>query len=119
MTQLSLVKKYHDDGLSAVQIFDILKEIFEDDAIPYSAITYRIRRESWIDFIESDKNKGRRHPNYRIDNLILKELNDDPIKSCRQIAHCIGYSVSSVHYVLSVRLGYKPNNLRWIPYILF
>lgn len=33
MTQLSLVKKYHDDGLSAVQIFDILKEIFEDDAI--------------------------------------------------------------------------------------
>ena len=48
MTQLSLVKKYHDDGLSAVQIFDILKEIFEDDAIPYSAITYHFRRESWI-----------------------------------------------------------------------
>ena len=118
MTQLSLVKKYHDDGLSAVQIFDILKEIFEDDAIPYSTITYHIRRESWVDFIESDKNKGGRPPNYRIDNLILKELNDDPTKSCRQIAHCIGYSVSSVHYVLSVRLGYKPYNFRWIPHVL-
>ena len=105
MTQLSLVKKYHNESLSAVQIFDILKEIFEDAAMPYSTITYHIRRESWIDSVESDKNKGGRPPNYRIDNPILKELNNDPTKSCRQIEHCIGYLVSSVHYVLSVRLG--------------
>lgn len=57
ITQLSLVKKYHNDSLSTVQIFDILKEIFEDDAIPYSTITYHVRRESWIDPAESDKKR--------------------------------------------------------------
>ena len=50
--------------------------------------------------------------------LIQKELKDDPTKSCRQIAKSIGYATSSVHYVLTVRMGYKPYNFRLIPHIL-
>lgn len=118
MTQLSLVKKYHDDGLNAKQIFDRLTEIFENDAIPYSTITYHLRKASWNEIKSDDKNKGGRPANYRIDQLILMELNEDSTKSCREIACNTGYSTSSVHYVLTVRLGYKPYNLRWVPHVL-
>lgn len=118
MTQLSLIKKYHEDGLNAKQISARLEEIFEADAIPYSTITYHIRRQTWIELDNPHKNLGGKSANYRIDALIEKELNDDPTKSCRQIAQNIGYATSSVHYVLTVRMGYKQYNFKWIPHIL-
>ena len=77
MTQITLIGKYHDKGLNATEIFHILKEIFEDDSIAYSLITYHLRKKSWTEIPEEAKNRGGRPPNNRIDFLILKELNSD------------------------------------------
>lgn len=74
--------KFHDKGFNATEIFHILKEIFEDDSLAYSSITYHLRKKSWTVIPEEAKNRGSRPANFRIDSLILQELNSDPILSC-------------------------------------
>lgn len=118
MTQITLIGKYHDKVFNATEIFHILKEIFEDDSMAYSSITYHLRKKSWTEIPEEAKNRGGRPPNYRIDFLILQELNSDCRLSCHQIAKNIGYSYTSVRYVLTERLDYKPYNLRQVQHVL-
>ena len=118
MSQISLIAKYHEEGMNAKEIHARLKEIFEPDNFSYSAVTYHIRKQSWTHEEEKPKKSGGRPPNYRIDALILQALENNSNQGYRMIADSIGYHPSSVYYVLTVRLGFKSYNLRWIPHEL-
>ena len=118
MTQYSLIKKFNDEGMNAMQIHRCLVEIFEDDSLSYQSVTYHLRKKSWTPKNEDDENKGGRPANYRIDALILKELKENSNQGYRKIAQKIGYDPSSVYYVLTSRLKFKSYHLKWIPHEL-
>jgi hypothetical protein len=70
-------------------------------SMAYSMITRTIREKSWT---LKDIPNGRR-PTLSIAAAVLRLLDRDPAASLREIAEQAKLPVSTVHYVLTTRLG--------------
>jgi translation initiation factor 2B subunit (eIF-2B alpha/beta/delta family) len=76
------VRFLHSQGLQAGAIYQRLVDLFEDNAMEYSAVTHTIRQLS-----RTDPETPRGRPtNFSVDAAIRKVLNGDPTVSLREIA---------------------------------
>lgn len=118
MTQKDLILKWNEEHVTPTNIHNKLKELFGDKALSLSTVSYTIRSLSWNATKPGTQFQVGKPPNLRIDQLILKCLDEDPTLSCHEIAQRIRANYSSVRYVLINRLNYKCYNLKWLPHFL-
>ena len=100
------------------QIHQILINEYGQDAMPFSTISYTIRKQKWAGRKEECPKKIEHHPDFTKDQKIERSLNRNPTFSIRQISSDTGIASSTVHWILTNRMGYKNKSLNKIPHEL-
>ena len=100
------------------QIHQILINEYGQDAMPLSTISYTIRKQKWAGRKEECPKKIEHHPDFTKDQKIERSLNRNPTFSIRQISSDTGIASSTVHWILTNRMGYKNKSLNKIPHEL-
>jgi hypothetical protein len=115
MTQEDLVLQLHEEGTSAVAIYERLVEVFGPLAMAYSSVTRITRKASWTDNFPARLGRPR---NEEFDQLVLDALEEEPNLSVRQISDRTRIPPTTVFNILSKRLGFISRKCRFVPHAL-
>ena len=93
------------------QIYQILKKYCWNlpTTIPLSTIIYIIRKHKWAGRKEQSPKKIESRPDFTTNQKIERSLNSNQTFSIRQISSDTGIALSTVHWILTNRMGYKKN----------
>ena len=118
MEHKKLIRFFYESGKNASQIYDILKERYPDSYPRYSTITYHIRMNKLLWQHNKRLKNMKKLPNFRVMNIIRKEMEREPWHTPRSIEKETGIPKSTVHYHLTHYLGYHSVRTKYIPHML-
>ena len=118
MNTKDFVLYLHQKGNSPTKIHEILEEEYGSDAMPLSTISYTIRKQTWQ---KSEKTKPKKidsMADFKKDHDIELSIKRNPETSIRKISSDTGISPSTVHWILTQRMGYVYKSLTKVPHDL-
>jgi hypothetical protein len=86
--------------------------------LPFSTLTWLLRRASWSESARSEPKKRGPERAHQLTQRIESLLEEDPTRSCRQIALELGKPESTVRSYLHDVLGREYKKTRWVPHTL-
>ena len=101
----------HKKGHTPSEIHEILKEEYGSNAMPLSTISCTIRKQIWRKPEESKPRKIEFRADFNKDHAIELALARNPTMSIRNITSDTGIAPSTVHWVLTHRMGYVCKSL--------
>lgn len=118
LDQKSITIFLHLQGKTNNMIYNEMKEVLGATSVSYSSITRYIRNYIIAQNSHQDVKAEKINVHDETDKLILKELEEEPFASVRQIARTTGIPKSTVYRHLTEKLNYVNMHLKWIPHKL-
>ena len=116
-----LIYHFYILGMSAVEIFNHLKDSYGNKSPSYSFVAYWRRKfvTGKLDFIDEPR-EGRptKHEAGKYNKKIMDIIEMDRQISVKELARILGFSDTKTRRILKKDLGLKKMMCKWVPHIL-